>query len=89
MVQGGHSADGPLLHPQAAYQVGTDGDPLLLPQAAHISLFYNTRSFSSHLLLHLGIFGNGGQQVVQLLPVLLQGVPSFYPSSTNLKNKDS
>merc|ERR1712037_1065090 len=35
-------------------------------------------------LLHLGGLGHRGHQVVQLLPVLLQRVPSLHSSSTDL-----
>ena len=39
-------------------------------------------------LFHLGVLRHGGHQVVQLLPVLLQRVPSLHSSSTNLRQRD-
>ena len=39
-------------------------------------------------LLHLGGLWHRGHQVVQLLPVLLQSVPSLYSGSTNLRRRD-
>ena len=86
MVHGGHRADGPLLQAQAAHQVSADRDPLFLHQAALID---NARSLSSaDRLLYLGILRNWGQQVVQLLPVLLQCVPGLHSSSTDLKQNE-
>ena len=83
VVHGGHRADGPLLQAQAAHQVSADRNPLLLSQAA---LIHNARSPSpADRLIYLGILRNWGQQVVQLLSVLLQGVPGLYSGSTNLK----
>ena len=84
LVHGGHAADAthghqmPLL---TSLQVHPDNDPVLVRVPEHA---LTLPGGADHLLADLGVLRNWRQQVVKLLPMLLQRVTCLDSSSAHL-----